>query len=364
MLKVYGDALETCAFCPNLCLHSCPVSNAEKKSTLSPWAKMSLVQWVREGLVPLNQESADVLYKCTGCGACQSACLHKIDVPQVLFAARSEAQSRGLGVSNAEVLKPSSRAMERVRRDQKPRNLQGKIVYWPGCKQSLEDDESMDDTLRVLEALTGSEISLGPAVCCGESEVSNGRPEVGMNEGVALGYTLAEAEKIYVGVGACHAHLLRAGVAVESHLPFILKKLLAEPGRIQETVKEKVAIFEGCHHLRQIGMSDQVVALASRIAEGGALELRWCGDSSHCCGAGGGYAQTSPQAAADAGELVLQMAKDTGATIVTTFDAECAAHLMKSQWPEGLRVVPGMTLLAEAMGLKPGEGSVQKSSEE
>ena len=44
-------------------------------------------------------------------------------------------------------------------------------------------------------------MSLGPATCCGEAEVSNGRPGVGNNDAVALGYILAEAEQVFVGVG-------------------------------------------------------------------------------------------------------------------------------------------------------------------
>ena len=97
MLKQYEEALETCTYCPNLCLHSCPVSNVEKKSSVTPWAKMSLVQWVRQGLAPMNGESVDMFYKCTGCGACTSACAHGVEVGEVLFAARAEAQSRITG---------------------------------------------------------------------------------------------------------------------------------------------------------------------------------------------------------------------------------------------------------------------------
>ena len=139
---------------------------------------------------------------------------------------------------------------------------------------------------------------------------------------------------------------------VESVVPFLLKSFLANPDLVKETVPGKVAIFEGCHHVRQLGMSDQVVALASRFVEGGVIELRWCGTSSHCCGAGGGYAQTSPHEAKQAGTGILEMARDSGANILVSFDAECVAHLKESPQVEGLQIMSAMSLIAHMMGLK------------
>lgn len=361
MLKDFEEALETCTYCPNLCLHACPVANAEKKSSVTPWAKMSLVQWVRQGLAPMNGESVDMFYKCTGCSACTSACVHGVEVGEVLFAARAEAQSRGISGPGLEARAVPMEPLEAIRGESTLKSLRGKRVYWPGCRQAVGDHETLEDTLKVLQALTGEPVSLGPATCCGEAEVSNGRPGVGNNDAVALGYILAEAEQVFVGVGACQAHLSGARVMVESVVPFLLKSFLANPDLVKGTVPGKVAIFEGCHHVREMGMSDQVVALASRFAEGGVVELRWCGTSSHCCGAGGAYPQTSPDESRKAGGRILEMAKDSGAELLISFDAECVAHLKSSPLPEGIRVLSAMSVIAEMMGLnKESEGDEEE----
>ena len=349
MLKSRADRIETCTFCPNLCLHTCPVSNAERKSSVSPWAKMSLVQWIREGLAPMNAETVDILYKCTGCGTCTSACVHGVPVGDVLMEARSEAVSRGLKGPAADRRKTDTRALETIRGEKDQGPLQGKTVYWPGCKQAVRDIKTLEATQRVIERLAGTDVSLGPAVCCGETEVSNGRALAGKNNATALGYVLAEAERVLVGPGSCQAHLAAARSDVESLVPFVLKALLANPEWIPSPLEGRVAIFESCAHVRKIGVSDQSVALASRLAAGGVIELRWCGEQSHCCGAGGGFAETSPESARIAGRRVLEMAEDAEASILISFDAECVAHLKGCEQIPGVTVLSAMELLDSLM---------------
>ncbi len=358
MLKRYEMATETCAFCPNLCLHACPVSNAEQQSSVSPWAKMSLVQWVREGLVPMNAESTQMFYKCTGCGACQAACNHGVDVPEVLFAARAEARSRGLCATEHERVEPDVSAMETIRQDDSSRPTD--TIYWPGCHKSVGDDATVQDTVAVLNHLGLGPVSLGPAVCCGFTEVCNGRPEVGKNEAVNLGYMLGESRQTFAGPGACQAHLEAQGISASSWVPTVLKTLLAEPERILKRIHGKIAVFEGCFHLHTVGMSDPVVGLLSRICDGGVTELRWCGDSSHCCGASGGYAQTNPEGALEAARQILDMVADTGAEIVASVDPECVAHLKEARLSHHPRVVSAMTLLADVLGVHEGNSGKEE----
>ena len=352
MLKRFEDALNACTYCPNLCLHSCVVSNAEKKSSVTPWGKMSLLQWVKEGIAPLNEETTEILYKCTGCGACTASCVHEIPVATVLMEGRQEALKRGLGGPRKQERSISQTRLDSVRVRGGRGSLKGKVVYWPGCQKGLDDEETRVATQAVLKALTGREVVLGPSACCGAVEVSNGRPEAARNEALGLGAILGEAEMVFAGSGLCQHHLLSNRVHVESLIPFVLKSLLAEPERLNGLHPGPVAIFESCSHLRKLKISDQVVALASRLVDGGVQELRWCGNKSQCCGAGGGYAQSSPEGARQGGRRILEMAADTGAEILTSFDSECVAHLKECTWDGGPTVISGMALLANLMNLQ------------
>src|SRR4051794_30290736 len=84
-----ATSLEYCTYCPNLCRHVCPVSNAEPRETLIPRAKMAAFRRLRGDALELTVESAAPLYACTGCGACTEACLHNVEPGEALQLARA-----------------------------------------------------------------------------------------------------------------------------------------------------------------------------------------------------------------------------------------------------------------------------------
>ena len=59
-----------CTFCPKLCRHVCPVSNAEPRETLIPQAKVALLGRLRSGETERSTAQVAAIYACTGCGAC------------------------------------------------------------------------------------------------------------------------------------------------------------------------------------------------------------------------------------------------------------------------------------------------------
>ena len=69
-------ALDTCTFCPKLCRFACPVAEAERRETVTPWGLMSRANFVRKGQVPLDVETAAIFEHCTGCGRCTQNCRH------------------------------------------------------------------------------------------------------------------------------------------------------------------------------------------------------------------------------------------------------------------------------------------------
>ena len=76
-----------CAFCPKMCRSACAVSEAEKRETVTPWAKMSIVHLGRTGQISLQQAGAQkALEACTGCGACVEQCAHRTAVEKDLRA--------------------------------------------------------------------------------------------------------------------------------------------------------------------------------------------------------------------------------------------------------------------------------------
>src|SRR5262245_14773618 len=92
-----ATSLSYCTYCPKLCRHVCPVSNAEAKETLVPQAKMASLRLLRTVDDRRDSGSFASQYGCTGCGACTDFCLHKVPVGPSLFQGREQAEREGRG---------------------------------------------------------------------------------------------------------------------------------------------------------------------------------------------------------------------------------------------------------------------------
>src|SRR5262245_15960472 len=104
--------LEYCTYCPKMCRHACPVSNASGVETYIPQAKMATLHRVRRGNEPWAPETTERLWACTGCGHCTTYCLHGVTPGVTLFAGRAEAVRRGVGHAALERYPERFRARE------------------------------------------------------------------------------------------------------------------------------------------------------------------------------------------------------------------------------------------------------------
>jgi len=95
-LNRHIQPLDYCTYCPKLCTFACPVSNAENKETVTPWAKMTLANLIRKGHLELTAENAEPLYHCLACRLCTTYCKHENDVAEVLSDARAMLAEKGI----------------------------------------------------------------------------------------------------------------------------------------------------------------------------------------------------------------------------------------------------------------------------
>ncbi|MGH3442302.1 MAG: 4Fe-4S dicluster domain-containing protein, partial [Nitriliruptorales bacterium] len=81
------------SYCPKMCAYSCPVLAATGREETNPWGLHRSVVAVGAG----NRDEAAYrsLHGCTGCHACQRACLYDLDVPGEVRAARTAVVADG-----------------------------------------------------------------------------------------------------------------------------------------------------------------------------------------------------------------------------------------------------------------------------
>lgn len=352
--------LAYCSYCPNLCLHACPVSNATRRSSLSPWAKMSLTRWIAEGFVQQDRDTADVYWQCTGCQACMSACKHAIDVSSTLFHARGGAVRTGIAPYPLSMLMRDQAEIERAAQpfaavhEERNRTLTH-AVYVPGCDVVVNDPDEVRATLAVLEDL-GFDVSIGPSRCCGYPQWAGGfLPEMAQ-AAASFASELAGHQVVLVGPGTC-AHTLRdlyehAGVALGVPVRPVLQVIAERLGTATfRPLGERVALHDSCHLARRFGLVEQARSVVERTTGQAPIELRWSGTSTHCCGASGGWERTNPDGAAQAAREVVAMARDAGAQVLVTFDPSCRLHM--AAHADGLPVLSGVGLVARALGVTP-----------
>ena len=160
-LKPHEEHLTLCTYCPSLCRHACPVATAEGRDTVSPWGLMSVAGHVMEKRVRLSQDLAEVLYHCTGCGACTDACKHDVPVATTLVDARAEVVARGMAPVGAEAF------VHRFKNKISAKRATGhaktpSILVLPGHRDVPPDGEEVRVLLKLADRLGESELGISP----------------------------------------------------------------------------------------------------------------------------------------------------------------------------------------------------------
>lgn len=349
----------TCTYCPTLCLFTCPVSNAEGRDTVAPWGKMSLARWLDGGQAALDEDSARVLYKCMGCMACRTPCVHDVEVPEVLFAARARAVAAGVTPFPAATFERDEETAVRKLRLAVPSarfNPEAQVLLVPGHDTLTHDPSLVGRLFDLTNALGVDYLAAGPV-----SAVDTGYELWAAGHEKPL-RRLAERVRVEVGryrklvVMSPHdLYMLRVvyprlGIEVSPAVAYVgelLRDLLAGR-RLPHPVSARLTYHDPCLLGRHLEIYDLPRELLRAASQRPPEELRWSRESGYCCGAGGAVAVTSPTTAAHAARTVVDNAAVRGADILVTACATCA-HMFRSV-ADGPRVCDVIDVLADALG--------------
>lgn len=316
---------ETCTYCPKLCRDACPVSNVEGNESLIPQQKMATLGEMAVGLRTWTNDFTSVLYACTGCLRCQTACEHHIDVESTLFAGRALAKTKGVG-------HPALKDFAARFRKHSPKEItllqarfgpylarQTELAYLPGCDAL----DLVEPTLKLLEHV-GFDVCLAklPFSSAGHTLLAAGEEESFHNVAQATAEALAPYRTVVVSCPACaHDLARRYGELGHSHKTRVLHvtELLApRAATLTPThIRRKIAYHDACYLGRHLGVYEPPRTLLSRATDA-VVEFAQTRETAVCAGSGGLVSLTAPDTARAIAQAKMQEAWALGADTIAT----------------------------------------------
>lgn len=276
-----GDEVVKCMLCPNMCLFSCPVFDAERRLTVSPSVKSRIAYF----------GGRDAIYHCLPCNACKENCRMGISVNENLRKFRNGKYAEKI---DSWLSKISKRVEER----------EGRILYFPGCR-TLESG-LLKSALEYLEKI-GIDFALNAElVCCGMPyyEIGDKRFEEHFSKLKRL------ASRYDAVISNCpHCVLVMRGLGIKAEHLLSLMKPVRIGGRI--------SYHDPCIMARGLGIVEEPREFLKACGFE-MVEPIFSAKQTSCCGYGGVYGLLYPEYAE---KIAERRRKNFEAEIVTSCPA-------------------------------------------
>jgi len=369
-LRTYLDQIETCAYCPKLCRFSCPVAEADKRETTTPWGRQSMLHQVLLGGIKLDSELAGLSYMCLSCERCAEFCEHgDVLVPQVMRVAREVFRKQGFEPEPVMELRYTFKKYG----NPKGKNLSARV-------RSLVPDRFLAEGAKAglflgCEVLTGASDMIGPALelldaalidyvavhegneqCCGLPLYEAGDKDAFYEHAERVLYELAGYRMVVSLCPACTYTLkvLYPEQGLDHKIEVLhITELLARHGSNLKISAEagKAVYFDPCYLGRYLGVYDQPRALAAKALGGEPMELFRNKREAYCCGGGSLLNLVSPGTASAASAEVHRQADLVEADKLVTACPRCRSMLKKES--KGIEVEDVVELLASRLTSDP-----------
>jgi Fe-S oxidoreductase len=330
-------SLSYCTYCPKLCRHACPVSNAEPSEALVPQAKMAGLRWLRtEARAEERTTEATLpLYGCTGCGACTAACAHGVEVAAALGVGREEARRErrahpALTGFVARFQARGEKVLARLRATlagpREPAPAPAPVAFVPAC-----DDPEAAGPFGELWARAGNgplAVALLPHGCAGYPLLEAGEQDAFRLHAERTAQALAGYERVVVDCPACAVTLKTRyrefGVPLAARIENTVEHLAALLDRLPAGAPERPDAFyhDPCHLGRHQGLYDEPRRVAARVV-GAVHEFSRARADAECSGGGGLLPLTMPETAREIAGRRLEEAREAGARTVITACPRC-----------------------------------------
>ncbi len=335
--------LEYCTYCPKMCRHTCPVSNALGVETLIPQAKMQLMNMLRKEAVGWDADHAAALYGCTSCRLCTQYCLHGNVPALTLERGRAWAEERRLQHPALAQLpqrfrERGARLLAKLHAEFSPQLFaeEARVGYFPGCDAIAHGVEDIRAAFRVFDHLGLNFVRLTsvPQVCAGYPLWSGGFTDAARFVAEQMVQSLARFSTVVVGCPAC-THLLRErlpaeGFRLQTEVLHLTEFLYVHAERLRVERRREAAFYhDPCYLGRYLGVYDPPRRLLARCVDS-LREFFYSREEGECCGGGGLVPHTFPAATRGQAERRVSEAELFDVPLVVTACPTCKHTLSRS----------------------------------
>lgn len=345
------QAQATCTGCASLCRSSCPVAAAERRETTSPHRLMVQAGLLKRRWLPPSAAGTDPFH-CTGCGACEDACQHRVQVPFWLLLTRERALRAGqapdevgeaaaafgvMGNAYGTSLEPALHAALDAASTRTSRHAEE--VYLPGCETLHAAPGSATAVTRAMNSLGLGDVrsTSASAHCCGAPLAWAGELEGFRVHASRYARTLEDVRRLVVHDPGCAVTLRflyrRFGVVLRPAVWTLSGYLVDRVRELRDRWRGPrfhddctFAVMMSCHLAYGLGEAE-----SSRVLLNAALGSSWLpldpSGPGDCCGASGLLPQTAPRTARAMAMHRIRAGRASGAKAIVTLSPRCAAHL-------------------------------------
>ncbi len=346
LLGERAKALETCGYCPKLCRAVCPVSDAVRRETLTPWGKMSVSWFASRGDVEVCEDVAAVTYACTGCLRCKANCDHENPVAETLAAGRADYFAAGLAPQAArdvagrfEQLNADTARAAGSLDDLLDASSTTALVV--GCGYLRHLPEEARAAVKAVVKLAGPVRLMRE--CCGLPLLEAGDRPGFLAARARIDAALAGAGRVIAVDPGC-ARIL--GDKKPELLVELAVRALGRLGPARSLLAEPLVRWhDPCHLGRGLGLYEPPRTVLGRALGRPPAEFSRNRKQAACSGAGGLLPATMPEASAAIARSRIGDHEDRGGGVVVT---ACAGSLRRFR-ASGARAVDLCSVIAESL---------------
>jgi len=355
------DEVAKCNRC-GFCLTVCPTYNVMKTERQNARGRNALTRASIEGKISLSKEVTDSLFNCLGCGACEVACLPKVQTKQIVRAERALLVDSGQYPESIKIVAQSletnynisdedneDRAEWREDVPGLPDNMYEKdraeVVYFVGCVSSFFPmvQKIPQNFVQIMDK-GGVDFTIlgGKEWCCGFPLIQAGMPEKAekLKEHNLAKIQEVGAKRVVFSCPSCYRtwnEFYDTDVEL-IHSSHLLEELIKGNKIPLKELDLTVTYHDPCDLGRNSGVYEPPREVLRMIPGLKLVELEHNREKAICCGGGGDVEMANPDLTSEIAQMKIDEIQRTGTNIVVTPCQQCIRTISTRARKQGIKL--------------------------